>query len=154
MKNLTNSVVQSICRPRVTGLACALFAGILAASVAAWTQAPVQDSPEIEAKARAMVAKLSLEQKIELIGGVDSMYTHAIPAIGLPRFKMSDASVGVRTWGPTTSYAGGVALAASWDPELARRIGEGLGKDARARNVNFRTSVRCASFICRRLRLR
>ena len=137
MRILKNSAVQSICRPMVSGLVCALFAGISAASIAALAQAPVPDSPDIEAKARAMVAKLSLEQKIELIGGVDEMYTHAIPAIGLPRFKMSDASVGVRTWGPTTAYAGGVALAASWDPELARRIGEGLGKDARARNVNF-----------------
>ena len=50
---------------------------------------------------------------------------------------MSDASLGVRTWGPTTAYAGGVALAASWDPELARKIGESLGRDARARSVNF-----------------
>ena len=59
------------------------------------------------------------------------------PSIDLPRFKMSDASVGVRTWGPTTAYAGGVALAATWDPGFARALGEGLGKDARARNVNF-----------------
>jgi len=44
------------------------------------------------------------------------MYTHGIEAIGLPSLKMSDASVGVRTWGPTTAYAGGVGLAASWDP--------------------------------------
>ena len=84
-----------------------------------------------------MVAKLTLEQKIELLGGVDSMFTHAAPSIGLPRFKMSDASLGVRTWGPTTAYAGGVALAASWDPALARKVGEGLGRDARARSVNF-----------------
>ena len=95
------------------------------------------DSPAIEAQAHAMVAKLTLEQKIELIGGVDSMYTHAIPAIGLPRFKMSDASVGVRTWGPTTAYAGGVALAATWDRDFARTLGASLGKDARARSVNF-----------------
>jgi beta-glucosidase len=100
-------------------------------------QAPVPDSPDLEAQAKAMVAKLTLEQKIELIGGVDSMYTHAMPSIGLPRFKMSDASVGVRTWGPTTAYAGGVALAATWDKGFARALGEGLGKDARARNVNF-----------------
>jgi beta-glucosidase len=84
-----------------------------------------------------MVAKLTLEQKIELLGGVDSMYTHSEPSIGLPRFKMSDASLGVRTWGPTTAYAGGVALAATWDQELARKVGVGLGKDARARGVNF-----------------
>jgi beta-glucosidase len=83
------------------------------------------------------VSKLTLAQKIELIGGIDSMYTHAMPSIGLPRFKMSDASVGVRTWGPTTSYAGGVALAATWDTDFARSLGASLGKDARARNVNF-----------------
>ena len=65
------------------------------------------------------------------------MYTHAAPAIGLPRFKMSDASVGVRTWGPTTAYAGGAALAATWDTDFARKLGESLGKDARVRSVNF-----------------
>ena len=84
-----------------------------------------------------MVAKLTLEQKIELLGGVDDMFTHAHPAIDLPRLKMSDASVGVRTWGPTTAYAGGVALAATWDRDFARKLGESLGKDARARGVNF-----------------
>jgi len=100
-------------------------------------QAPVPDSPAIEAQAHAMIAKLTLEQKVELLGGVDNMFTRPMPVIGLPRFKMSDASVGVRTWGPTTAYAGGAALAASWDPDLARKLGESLGRDARARNVNF-----------------
>ncbi|MGC9223925.1 MAG: beta-glucosidase [Terracidiphilus sp.] len=100
-------------------------------------QAPVPDSPAIEAQAHAMLSKLTLEQKIELLGGVDGMYTRPMPAIDLPRFKMSDASVGVRTWGPTTAYASGASLAASWDPELARKVGEALGRDARARSVNF-----------------
>ena len=103
----------------------------------AQAQAPVPDSPAIESQAQAFLAKLTLEQKIELIGGVDSMYTRPMPVIGLPRFKMSDASVGVRTWGPTTAYAGGVALAATWDTEFSRKLGEALGRDARARNVNF-----------------
>jgi beta-glucosidase len=100
-------------------------------------QAPVPDSPAIEAQAHALLSKLTQEQKIELLGGVNGMYTRPMPAIDLPRFKMSDASVGVRTWGPTTAYAGGSALAASWDIDLARRIGEALGRDARARGVNF-----------------
>lgn len=106
-------------------------------AIAAHAQAPKPDSPEIEAQARQMLSKLTLQQKIKLIGGVDGMYTNAIPSIGLPRFKMSDASVGVRTWGPTTAYAGGAALAATWDPDFARSLGEGLGRDARARDVNF-----------------
>ena len=137
MKNLQNPATQSFVRVRMPSLVLAIFACMLCLFGSAWAQAPVADSPAIEAKAKAMVAKLTLEQKIQLIGGVDGMFTNAIPAIDLPRFKMSDASVGVRTWGPTTAYAGGAALAATWDRDFARELGESLGKDARARGVNF-----------------
>jgi beta-glucosidase len=116
---------------------CLLPALLIAIASSLQAQAPVPDSPAIEAKAHAWVEKLTLEQKVELVGGVDFMYTHPVPSIDLPRFKMSDASVGVRTWGPTTAYAGGVALAATWDTEFARKLGASLGKDARARSVNF-----------------
>jgi beta-glucosidase len=84
-----------------------------------------------------MLAKLTLQQKLELIGGQDSMYIRAEPSVGFPRLKMSDASMGVRTWGPDTAYAGGIALAASWDPSLAHETGVSTGDDARARGVNF-----------------
>jgi beta-glucosidase len=110
---------------------------LLAANLAVSAQAPAPDSPAIEAKAHAMISKLTLEQKVELLGGVDNMFTRPMPVIELPRFKMSDASVGVRTWGPTTAYAGGAALAATWDTNFARKLGVSLGRDARARSVNF-----------------
>ncbi len=114
-----------------------VFAVLIASGPLALAQAPVADSPAIEAKAHAMIAKLTLEEKIELLGGIGNMFTRPMPTIDLPQFKMSDASVGVRTWGATTAYAGGVALAATWDPDFARKLGESLGRDARARNVNF-----------------
>jgi beta-glucosidase len=117
----------------IAGLAGTGFAGTgLAAS-----PAPVPDSAAIESEARELLGRLTLDAEIELLGGVDSMYTHAAPAIGLVRLKMSDASVGVRNWGPSTSYAGGVALAATWDRDYARQLGESLGNDARARGVQF-----------------
>jgi beta-glucosidase len=131
MKNSTTPVSKSIFR---SGIACLAIALVACAAAA---QGPKPDSPAIEAKAHAMVGKLTLEQKIQLLGGVDDMFTHPMASIDLPRFKMSDASVGVRTWGPTTAYAGGVALAATWDPQFARKLGESLGKDARARSVHF-----------------
>lgn len=118
-------------------LLAALSTGLVATAAPAAPQAPVPDSSAIEAQARALLAKLSPEQKIELLGGIDSMFTRAMPAIGLPSLKMSDASVGVRVWGPSTSYAGGVSLAATWDPDYARRLGESLGKDSRARGVHI-----------------
>jgi beta-glucosidase len=133
MKNVWNPFAQSFFSlGSVTLLPIVLGCALTAAS-----QAPAPDSPAIETQAHALLAKLTLEQKIELLGGVDGMFTQAMPSIGLPRFKMSDGPVGVRTWGPTTAYAGGVALAATWDVALARRVGEGLGRDARARGVHF-----------------
>jgi beta-glucosidase len=102
--------------------------------------APAQtkmSAAETDSQVNAMMAKLTLDQKIDLLGGVDNMFTHTMPQIGLPRLKMSDGPVGVRTWGPTTGYAAGIGLAASWDTALARRVGVSLGRDARARGVNF-----------------
>src|SRR5579863_1175878 len=110
---------------------------LFAASLAVSAQAPAPYSPAIEARAHAMIAKLTLADKIELLGGVGNMFTRPMPSIDLPQFKMSDASVGVRTWGPTTAYAGGAALAATWDTNFAKQLGESLGRDARARGVNF-----------------
>jgi beta-glucosidase len=137
---LAFSVMKNRKRTMVPSSVCASFLAsivLAAGSSLAIAQAPAPDSPEIEAKAHEMLSKLTLEQKIELIGGHNEMFTHAESSIGLPEFKMSDASVGVRTWGPTTAYAGGAALAATWDRDFARRLGESLGKDARVRNVNF-----------------
>jgi beta-glucosidase len=98
---------------------------------------PVPDSPAIEHQIDGMIAKMTLEQKLDLIGGEDNMFIQAEPSIGFPRLKMSDGPEGVRTWGPDTAYAGGIALAASWDPALARDMGVSIGDDARARGVNF-----------------
>ena len=98
---------------------------------------PVPDSPAIEQRIDGMIAKLTLEQKLELIGGVDGMFIRAEESAGFPRLKMSDGPYGIRTWGPDTAYAAGIGLAATWDPELAQRMGVAIAQDARARGVHF-----------------
>ncbi|MGA8501123.1 MAG: glycoside hydrolase family 3 C-terminal domain-containing protein [Candidatus Sulfotelmatobacter sp.] len=89
-----------------------------------------------EARVDSMLKQLSLEEKIDLLGGVDSFYIRAIPRIGLPRLKMADGPLGVRNYGPSTVF-GGIGLAATWDPALAQRVGTVIGEDARARGVHF-----------------
>lgn len=117
---------------------CLFFtAAFFLLTIDATSQPPVPTSPGIEQQVDALIAKMSVDDKLKLIGGVDGFYTQAIPAIGLKRLKMSDGPVGVRTFGPAPAYTAGVALAASWDPDLARRVGASLGEDARARGVNF-----------------
>jgi len=101
----------------------------------AWSQAPTS-SPDVEARVDSMLKKLTLDEKVDLIGGVDDFYIRADDKMGLPRLKMADGPVGVRNYGPATVF-GGIGLAATWDTELASRIGATIGRDARARGVHF-----------------
>jgi beta-glucosidase len=91
----------------------------------------------IEAQVDGLLVKLSLEQKLEMLGGHDGFYIHAEPTIGLPALRMADGPVGIRTPGPSTAYPAGIALAATFDTDLAYQEGTALGRDARARGISF-----------------
>jgi beta-glucosidase len=92
---------------------------------------------QIERRVDNILAKMTLENKIRLIGGYDDMLVHAIPSVGFPQLRTADGPEGVRTWGPETAYAAGIALAATWNPDMARRLGESMGSDARAEGVHI-----------------
>ncbi len=102
----------------------------------AGAQAPSATTPAVEGRVDALLKQLSLEEKIDLIGGVHDFYIREIKHIGLPALKMADGPFGVRNYGPSTTF-GGIGLAATWDPELVGRIGAVIGQDARARGVHF-----------------
>lgn len=90
----------------------------------------------LDSRVDEMLAQLTLRQKIELIGGVSTWFTHAEPSIGLGSIRLSDGPAGLRSGIPATAYPAPVALAASWDPELAAEMGASLGRDARSRGVD------------------
>src|SRR5580765_1286754 len=100
------------------------------------TLAPAQTTPaDIESRVEAIVSKMTLEEKIDLLGGVDGFFTRGVPRLNVPRFKMADGPFGVRNFGSDTTVAGGIALAATWNPALAQGVGTELGRDARAKGV-------------------
>jgi beta-glucosidase len=92
---------------------------------------------EIDRRVDAILNHMTLDQKIAMIGGVDGFYVRAYPSLGLPALKMADGPMGVRNYGPATAMPGGINLAATWDPALAKQVGEQIGRDARAKGVNF-----------------
>ncbi len=100
-------------------------------------QAPVPDSPEVEKRVESILQKMTLAEKIDYIGGFQDFYVRSIPRLGLPAIKMSDGPIGLRNDGPATTLAGGIGLAATWDPELVERAGTVLGDDARSRGVHI-----------------
>jgi beta-glucosidase len=105
---------------------------------AALAQAPVPSSTEIDRRVEALLSKMTLEEKVDYIGGT-GFAVRAMPGLNLPALEMSDGPLGVRSNAkfPSTTYAAGIGLAASWDPQLAERVGAGIGKDARARGIHF-----------------
>lgn len=94
-------------------------------------------SAEIEKRIEALLDKLTLEEKITLIGGTNNLYTSPIPRVGIPSLRMSAGPTGVHDFEPATAYSASILLAASWDTELAKRVGVSMGQDARARGVHF-----------------
>lgn len=92
---------------------------------------------DVEQRVDRILGRMTLEEKIDMISGVPNMYTHAFQRLGIPQLQMSDGPLGVHDYGPTTAYPAGIALAASWDTELASRVGEMMGRDARVRGVNI-----------------
>jgi beta-glucosidase len=68
-------------------------------------------------------------------------YVPGIPRLGVPALLMSDAGLGVTNPGcrpgdTATALPAGLALAASFHPELARISGDMIGQEARSRGFN------------------
>lgn len=107
------------------------------AIAAGWLALALLAQGDVESRVEATLRQMTLEEKIDLIGGVDGFYVRGVPRLNVPRLKMSDGPVGVRNYGPTTAYPATLALAATFDPELARKFGTAIGRDSRARGVHI-----------------
>jgi beta-glucosidase len=123
-------------RRSLRGGAVAAGAGaLLRLTLSAAVPARAADA-DVDKRANAILAKMTLDEKIDYLGGAESFYVRAVPRLGLPAFRMADGPFGVRNVGPSTAYAAGIALAASWDPALVSSVGAAIGRDARARGVH------------------
>ncbi len=105
--------------------------------IPAFAQAPAPDTATVERRVESLLSKMTLEEKIDMLGGVDGFFIRGLPRLGLPRLKMADGPMGVRNFGPSTAMAAGIGLAATWNTALAERVGTEIGRDARAKGVHF-----------------
>ena len=133
--NIETGVLHGATADGVTSFKASAMAGATSGTTASVTPAKSSGSPANE-RIEKLLHSLTLTEKIELIGGT-GFGTKAIPRLGIPALKMSDGPSGVRSPGPSTAFAAGVALAATWDPPLANEIGTQMGRDARARGLQF-----------------
>ena len=90
----------------------------------------------------ALVARLSLEQKVRLLTGSDAWVLYGEPAVGLRPLVMSDGPAGVRgvrydAANPSSSLPCPIALGATWDVELIEELTTAMGREARSKGVDI-----------------
>jgi beta-glucosidase len=102
---------------------------------------------EIDIKVEQLVKELTLEEKVALCSGRDDWSTQPIERLDIPWIWLSDGPHGLRR-APATNKAGygdqlpavcfptASALAATWDVDLIYKVGQALGEECQALDVN------------------
>ncbi|HSO55940.1 MAG TPA: glycoside hydrolase family 3 N-terminal domain-containing protein, partial [Actinomycetes bacterium] len=88
-----------------------------------------------------LLARLDLEVKVRLCTGANFWATWDEPGVGLRAMSLSDGPAGVRgdAWDErrtSTNLPSPTCMAASWDEDLAARLGRFLATEARAKGVD------------------
>ncbi len=96
-------------------------------------------SHEIEARIHEVLSQMTLEEKLSMLGGPKEWgSTLGCERVGIGQFKMADGPVGVHWWcDASTAYPATIGVAASFNRDLAHRLGVALGRDCRARGVHY-----------------
>ncbi|MEK6650018.1 MAG: glycoside hydrolase family 3 protein, partial [Bacteroidota bacterium] len=93
-----------------------------------------QNTATQEKRIATTISRMTLEEKVALLGGT-GFDTRPLPQYGIPSLRMTDGPVGVRT-GRATAFPASIAMAASWDTALIRRLGGALGRETKAKDKN------------------
>lgn len=95
----------------------------------------------------ALIARLTLEEKAELLDGSDFWHTQPVERLGIPAIMLSDGPHGLRKQQEggdhlgllnsvaATCFPPAAGLASSWDTSLLTRVGEAIGRECRAERV-------------------
>jgi beta-glucosidase len=101
----------------------------------------------VEQRVADALSRMTLEEKVSMLGGSGWMESTGVPRLGIPAIKMADGPMGIRIWtGPSsetsvegavrtfssTAFPAGIDIAASWDPSLAREQGRVIGEEVAA----------------------
>ena len=135
-----------------------LFLALIVLVIAAQAQespaaAPYKDPKlPVEQRVQDLLGRMTLEEKVSMLSGANWMESVAIPRLGIPAIKMADGPMGIRSWlgssaitsAPgakqifsSTAFPAGIAIAATWDPEIAQQVGQAIGQEMRSIGRNM-----------------
>lgn len=110
-----------------------LFLTFICSAIVLNAQVYKDPKAPVETRVVDLVSRMTLDEKITYINGLDWMYTHPIERLDIPSFKMTDGPTCTNTHDKSTAYQASILSAA----KLNYQLGEALGRDCRSRGVNF-----------------
>jgi beta-glucosidase len=125
-------------KEEVTGRRGAVSVLLLFAALAAGSA--VVHAQSADARARRIVSRMTLDEKIEELHGVHlanhHRYVPGIPRLGIPPLRIANGPAGVGPADdhpqlPATALPAPISLAATWDRQAARFYGQIIGREAR-----------------------
>ena len=89
-----------------------------------------------------LLQQMTIEEKISMLAGADLWHSVAIPRLGIPQFKVTDGPNGARgAWGSmgpsSVATPVGIALGATWNPDLVEKVGNVLGDELKAKGAHI-----------------
>lgn len=95
-----------------------------------------------------LLNRMTPDEKIALLTGADFIHSRGVERLGIPSFAMSDGPHGLRAQedgkadhlglnasAAATCFPSGAAMASSWDTALVAAVGEAIGREAVAREI-------------------
>ena len=124
----------------VLGLACVLAAADRVSIADDFRY--LNPSVPIDERVKDLVSRMSLAEKISQLGDL----APAIPRLkGMTPYRWTNEALhGLGGVGPATGYPQAIALAATWDPELVRKVGDQISTEARALYLSRSSSASCS----------
>ncbi len=98
---------------------------------------------EANERAKAILEKMTLVEKIAMTGGEDMFYIKGVERLGIPRVLMSDATQGVRiregihTLERSTAFPCPLLLASTWNPGLAYHYARCIGEECQDGGISI-----------------
>jgi beta-glucosidase len=90
---------------------------------------------DVEQRVNDLIKRLNIDEKITLIRGKGFWTTNPIERLEIPPFGMTDGPLGIAWhsshWGKHTRFPATIGLAATWNKELAYKMGQVLGKETK-----------------------
>ena len=123
-----------------------LLLGLAAVACSGHGLSPQDKLTVNDAKIDAIIARMTLEEKVEMLHSKTNMSSAGVPRLGIADINYADGPFGIREEGQpngfmsagltldsATYFPTGSALAATWSEGLAYKYGTGMGREARLR---------------------